>query len=272
MRVISLITDFGLSDGFAGVMKGVIWTIAPDVHIADISHSIKPQDVFEGAYILGKSAPYFPSGSVHVAVVDPGVGTERRPIAAQLGNQFFVGPDNGLLTYLLIKSERRQDARMMVHLDKSHLWLPDVSHSFHGRDIFAPVAAHLAMGMPLSDMGTPIEDVQRLDVPQPYPLDRGWRGQVVHIDHFGNLETNLSRNHMCTFENANVRFGDRVINGLSKTFGDRKPGQLIAYMDSSAQLSISEVNGSAAQRLNAQVGDAVEIMAPAKTIIEAIRQ
>jgi hypothetical protein len=266
------LTDFGLSDGFVGIMKGVIWTIAPDVHIADISHHIKPQDIFEGAYILGKCTPYFPAGSVHVAVIDPGVGTDRRPIAARLGESFFVGPDNGLITYLLSRCERQQETLQVVHLDRPHLWLTQVSRSFHGRDIFAPVAAHLVRGMPLTDLGTPIDDPLRLEIPQPLPLDRGWRGQIVHIDHFGNLETNLGRNHMLTFENAHIRFGDRIINGLSKTFGDCKPGQLLAYIDSSEHLSISEVNGSAEQRLNARVGDDVEVTAPPKTIIEVIRQ
>jgi S-adenosylmethionine hydrolase len=130
-------------------MKGVIWTIAPNVQIADISHAIRPQDVIQGALALARTAPYFPAGTIHVAVVDPGVGTQRRPLAMQLGEQYFVGPDNGLFSAVLARAKEQGHKITIVHLDQSQYWLPTVSRVFHGRDIFAPTAAHLARGVAL---------------------------------------------------------------------------------------------------------------------------
>src|SRR4030042_2951302 len=141
MPVITLLTDFGIRDGYPGVMKGVIWKIAPDVQIADISHSIKPQNIQQGAIALARTASFFPAGTIHVAVVDPGVGTGRRPIGLHLGEHYFVGPDNGIFTLVLEHAESKQDFVAVVHLNQSNYWLPQISHVFHGRDIFAPVAA-----------------------------------------------------------------------------------------------------------------------------------
>ena len=154
MRVITLTTDFGLRDGYAGVLKGVIWKIAPEVKIADISHLISPQNVMEGALTLGRAAAYFPEGTIHVGVVDPGVGTSRRAIAARLGLQYFVGPDNGLFTVLLEQAEGKQEKIEVFHLNRPEFWLSSISNVFHGRDIFAPTAAHLGQGVRLESMGT----------------------------------------------------------------------------------------------------------------------
>ncbi|MGB2909095.1 MAG: SAM-dependent chlorinase/fluorinase [Anaerolineales bacterium] len=162
MSTITLLTDFGLKDGNVGVMKGVIWGITPDVHIADLSHHISPQNVHEAALVLRRAAPYFPDGTVHVVVVDPGVGTERRPIAAQLGNHYFIGPDNGVVTMLLEHIEAEGFPISFIHLNKPQHWLPEVSSVFHGRDIFAPAAAHLAAGVTLTELGDPIDDPIRL--------------------------------------------------------------------------------------------------------------
>jgi len=260
LRVITLLTDFGLQDGYNGVMKGVIWGIAPGVQIADLTHSIQPQNVLEGALVLGRAAPYFPAGTIHVAIVDPGVGTHRRPIAAQLGVYYFVGPDNGLCTMLLKQAKSQGKPLQVVHLDQPEYWLPEISNVFHGRDIFAPVAAHLANGVPLADLGTPISDPALIEIPQPQRTERGWRGIILQIDVFGNLATNLGPQHfLTTGSDVQIHLGGEVIHGLVRAFGDGKPGELVALFDSSGMLDICVVNGNAAKRLQAQVGNPVEI-------------
>ena len=260
MPILTLTTDFGLKDGNVGVIKGVIWRIAPLAQIADLSHLISPQNIAEAALILARSAPYFPTGTIHVVVVDPGVGTSRRPVAAQLGEQFYVGPDNGALTLLLEQAESQGAPTTFVHLDRLEYWLPEISHVFHGRDIFAPVAGHLAAGAPLQEIGTPIYDPMRLSIPKPEQTPHGWQGQVIHIDHFGNISTNLLRQHLGPTTDVVVHLGGVRIQGLVNTFGERPPGSLIALFGSTGNLLVSLVNGSAALRLDARVGDPVEVI------------
>lgn len=257
-RVITILTDFGLVDGFVGVMKGVIYAIAPQVNIADLSHDVAAQDILEGAYTLGRCVPHFPPGSIHIAVVDPGVGTRRRPLAARLGDQFCVGPDNGLFTYLFDQAEEAGAAIKAVHLDRREYWRPEISNIFHGRDIFAPVAAHLANGVPLTALGTPIHDPVRLDLPRPEALAHGWRGRVMAFDQFGNIFTNLERRRLGE-QVSRVRLEGVEINGLAPTFGSRPPGELIALYDEDHYLMIAVVNGNARQRLGARVGDLVDV-------------
>ena len=259
MALITLMTDFGLKDGFVGVMKGVILSLAPQVQIVDLSHLITPQNIREAAIVLHRAVPYFPEGAIHVVVVDPGVGTARRPLAAQLGSQYFVGPDNGEFTLVLERAERANWAVEMVCLDQPQYWLAEISHVFHGRDIFSPVAAHLANGVPLRQLGTPIADPVRLDFPQPERTAAGWRGKVTVIDHFGNLAVNIRPEHLEGQSGVVISVCGTEIRGLVRTFGDKRPGELAALFGSSGDLVIAEVNGNAAQRLNAQIGDAVEI-------------
>ena len=259
MTVITLTTDFGSGDHEAGVLKGVIWQIAPDVKIADLSHDISPHDIREAAILLNRAAPFFPDGTVHVVVVDPGVGTSRRGIAARIGRQFYVGPDNGLVTLLLEKMEVSSESTQFVHLDQSEFWLPEVTHVFHGRDIFAPVAAHLANRIPLSSLGSAISDPLRLILPKPYRIPGGWHGQVIHIDHFGNLSTNLNANQLKSTKEVIIKINQEKIVGLVSTFGESPPGTLIALLDSSGSLAISVVNGNAAQLLNANIDDPLEV-------------
>ena len=259
MPIITLLTDFGLKDGNVGVMKGVIWKISPEARIADLSHLIPPQDVREGALILSRSVPYFPSGTIHVAVVDPGVGTTRRPIAVRLGEHFFILPDNGLITLLLEQAEAASDIIEIVHLNRPQFWLPQVSHVFHGRDIFAPCAAHLANGGMLNEMGTPIHDPVRLKFPIPTQVEHGLHGEVIHIDHFGNLSTSIRRQHLGEPPSVRVRLGGVEIVGLVQTFGEKPVGELVALYGSTDYLIISMVNGSAAQKLGVNVGDPVEV-------------
>ncbi len=259
LTIVTLMTDFGLKDGNVSVMKGVILGIAPHARIVDISHQISPQNVAEAALILFRSAPYFPDGTVHVVVVDPGVGTARRPIAARLGEQMFVGPDNGVLTMWLEYVEGRGWPVEIVHANKAEYWLGDVSHVFHGRDVFAPVAAHLAGGVPLRQVGTPIGDAVRLQFPRPQSTEKGLRGEVIHIDHFGNISTNIRYEHLGEPGGVIVRLCGVEIHGMVHTFGERPVGELIALYGSTGNLIVSVVNGSAAQRLGAKPGDLVEV-------------
>lgn len=158
MPVITLTTDFGIRNGFVGIMKGVIYGIAPQAKTVEISHTISPQDIREGAYTHSRAASFFPQGTIHIYVVDPGVGTERRPLAARLGENYFVGPDNGLLTPLIEAAEQNKQPVEFFHLDNPTYWLPKISRTFHGRDIFASVGAHLASGVALINLGTPFDD------------------------------------------------------------------------------------------------------------------
>jgi S-adenosylmethionine hydrolase len=264
LSFITLITDFGLKDGNVGVMKGVIWGIAPQIQIADLSHNIGPQNIWEAALILLRSAPYFPEGTVHVVVVDPGVGTDRRPIAASIGTQFFVGPDNGVLTMWLEYSEKLGLPVQIVHLDRPEFWLPDVSHVFHGRDIFAPAAAHLASGTALGVLGSPVYDPIRLELPQPVRTERGLTGEVIHVDHFGNISTNIRREQLTKELSGKpgypiLRLGGVEIQGMVQAFGERQPGELVALFGSTGNLIVSVVNGSAAERLGMKSGDRLEV-------------
>lgn len=258
--MITLMTDFGLKDGNVGVMKGIILRIAPDVRIVDLSHFISPQNVFEAGLILARAMPYFEPGTIHVVVVDPGVGTSRRPFAARLGSQFVVGPDNGFITLALENAEAQGEVIEFVHLDRSEYWLPKVSDVFHGRDIFAPAAAHLAVDASLADLGTPFNDPVRLALPKPSPTPTGWQGEVIHIDHFGNISTNIRQEHLGWPSQVIIRLGGVQIEGLVRTFGERSPGELVALYGSTGNLLICEVNGSAARRLGVKVSDPCEVI------------
>jgi hypothetical protein len=224
---------------------------------------IQPQNIREAALILARSAPYFPESSVHVVVVDPGVGTARRPLAAKIGSQYYVGPDNGTITLLLERAEREGWPLEFVALDKPEFWLENVSYVFHGRDIFAPVAGHLARGVSLADLGTRVLDPVRLTLPQPEQTDHGWRGEIIHVDHFGNLASNIRAENLSAaltqMENVTVSLADTAINGMVNTFGEREPGELVALLGSTGNLIVSLVNGSAAAWLDAKVGDTIEI-------------
>jgi len=262
--VISLMTDFGIKDGNVGVMKGVIWGIAPATQIADLSHMIGAQNVREAGLILARSAPYFPENSIHIVVVDPGVGTMRRPMAARIGNQFYIGPDNGTITLLLEFAEREGWPVEFVHLNKPEFWLPQVSYVFHGRDIFAPVAAHVSIGVPLKELGTQFDDPVKLELPQPQRTAKGWVGEIIHIDHFGNVASNIRLETLGSALKNKDRIAVRVagveIKGLVNTFGERAVGELIALMGSTGNLIVSVVNGSASERLGVKVGDSFEVI------------
>lgn len=259
MTLITLMTDFGLKDGNVGVMKGVIAGIAPQVQMIDLSHQISPQNIPEAALILLRSAPYFPPGTIHLVVVDPGVGTSRRPMAAQMGNQIYVGPDNGIITLWLERLDSQGESCAFYELNQPGFWLPQVSHVFHGRDIFAPCAAHLATGVTLERLGSRFGAPVRLELPRPLRTTTGWQGEVIHIDHFGNLATNIRVEHLRKEDCQWVSLAGATIPGMVDTFGERPPGSLVALFGSTGNLIISLVNGSAAQQLGVGVGETVTV-------------
>jgi len=264
MTVITLMTDFGIKDGNVGVMKGVIWEICPTAQISDLSHMIQAQNIREAGYILGRSAPYFPKGSIHAVVVDPGVGTERRPMAARIGDWYYVGPDNGTITVWLERANQEGWRMEFVELNRPQYWLQNISHVFHGRDIFSPVAAHLANGTSLSELGSAFNDPIRLELPKPEKTSNGWRGEVIHIDHFGNVSTNVRIENLGEAlnakENITVRLNGVEIKGMVDTFGERPVGELVALIGSTGNLGIAVVNGSAQQKLGSKVGDGVDVI------------
>ncbi len=259
MTVISLLTDFGTRDGFVGIMKGVIWGIAPQVQIADISHEVQPQNILQGALTLAQSWQYFPAGSIHVAVVDPGVGTHRRALAARLREHFFVLPDNGLITLPYQQALAQNWPVQLVQLDNPEFWLPRVSRTFHGRDIFAPAAAHIARGVPLDKLGSSLSKPVLLDIPQAQVTGEGYHAQVMMIDVFGNLITNLSEEQLSGRKVVSVTCEGVTTSRFVDTFGEGSHGELVAMIDSAGYLSLCEVNGNAAARLKAGVGSPVEV-------------
>lgn len=260
MGIISLTTDFGIRDGYVGVMKGVIWGIAPEAKIVDITHLLPAQNVFQGAIALSRVIPYFPPNSVHVAVVDPGVGTNRRPVAARIGDHFFVAPDNGLLSLVVNKALENDQPVKFVHLDRPKYWLKDISHVFHGRDIFSPVGAHLSNGISLEEIGSPINDPILINFPEPEVMENKIIGEVISIDNFGNLATNIFQSHLGNFgNNVIVCVQDHEIDGLIKTFGEKPVGSLVAMLGTQHDLIIARVNQNAQLLTGAKIGDKVVV-------------
>lgn len=254
MTLITLTTDFGVGDSYVAVMKGVILAIAPTARIVDITHQIAPQNVHEAAYVLSSAVPYFPPDTVHVVVVDPGVGSSRRPIAIQIGSARFVGPDNGVFTHLLAAA----GPAVVVHLQNRAYWRPAVSHTFHGRDIFAPVAAHLAAGVPLDALGPSIDDPVLLDLAQPVQVADGkLRGQIVHVDRFGNLISSIPASWLAG-KDWTIRVAGHTLDGMQLSYAAVAPGQLVALVSSDDTLEIAVRDGSGAARLSVVVGEPVE--------------
>jgi S-adenosyl-L-methionine hydrolase (adenosine-forming) len=251
--IITLTTDFGSGSPYVAAMKGVIIGINPAVRLIDISHSVGPQNVHEAAVLLAEAATWFPAGTIHVAVIDPGVGTQRKLIYARIGDQQYLALDNGLLSLL---AKRHKPARI-VELMNSEIWLPDVSQTFHGRDILAPVAAQLSLGLEPDRLGSVLTEMQMLDWPEPRLSGNRIDGVVRWIDHFGNLITNIGgsliTDEMRTPKLKSHCAGQEIL-GLAATYGERKQNEVTAIVGSSGYLEIAVVNGNAAQTLQAQVG------------------
>src|SRR3954449_10909729 len=262
--VITFLTDFGLEDDFVGTCHGVIARIAPDVRVLDITHGIKPGRILQGALMLANTLAYMPLG-VHLAVVDPGVGGIRRPLALRDGEgRLYVGPDNGLL---LPAAERFGGVAAAHELANPAYALGQVSRTFHGRDLFSPAAAHLALGVPLGELGPPIDmqELVRLDVPAAEVGQNRIRATVLYVDHFGNMQLNLKRAHL---EEAGVSPGvtvelelalDRYYATAARTFADARAGDIILYEDSYGNIAIAISGGSAAALFGASANEEVRI-------------
>ncbi len=246
--IVTLTTDFGCGDYYVGAMKGVILRIAPEVHIVDISHQIPPQDVLAAAFVLRHAAGEFPPGTVHVAVVDPGVGTQRRPLALQSSGHLWVGPDNGLFSFVLDRADSQ------VHsIARRDLGRLDPSNTFHGRDLFAPLAAHLCCGLDLAAVGPPVADPVRLAESAPCKSASRITGHIVHIDGFGNLVSNIAAADMAPWGFAlRIGLGAHVLTQLCSTYEDVEPGAPLALIGSAGLLEIAVNRGHAARQLNVQ--------------------
>ena len=261
---VTFLSDFGLQDDFVGTCHGVIKMIAPDVQIIDLTHGISPQHVLQGALVLANTTPYMPAG-VHLAVVDPGVGSNRRALAIRSGDgRLFVGPDNGLLVPAV---ERVGGIEAVHELANADYALETVSRTFHGRDLFAPAAAHLASGVSIEELGPPLaaDALARLDVPSPEVGENRIRATVLYIDHFGNVQLNLTREHL---RKADVSPGttvelelglDRYYAVAARTFADARGGDVILYEDSYRNIALAISGGNAAELFSAAPGQEVRI-------------
>lgn len=264
MSIITLLTDFGTDDAYVGILKGAILMVNPAATIIDITHAIESQDLVEAAYLAGDYYKYFPEKTVHIVVVDPGVGSDRAIIALKIREQIFLAPDNGVLTQLLDCS----DVAGIVRVDNTQYFLKPVSKTFHGRDIFAPVGAHLANGLQMMDVGTPIDpDIPvRLSLPQPFiSKDGNIDGTIISIDRFGNLITNIDwnwfRRHYPAADKETLIFkiGGCFIKGLSPTYKSAGLNKPLVIVGSRGYFELSVNSGSAQQYFGTKKGDRVEI-------------
>jgi len=264
--LVALLSDLGTTDTYVGIMKAVILGICPSARIVDLCHDIAPQDVQQGAFLLDTAWPYCPEGAVHLIVVDPGVGSERRLLAVQAHGQHFVAPDNGVLTYVLASAREYR----AFSVEQRRYFLPEVSQTFHGRDILAPVAARLAAGLPAESLGPDVTgSVRRLPMSRPVFSEAGLEAHVVHIDRFGNLLTDLSERDLITWQHESgadtvvIRVGDSVIEEICLTYAGRQPSELLALFGSTGRLEIAVNMGSAAHVLNVGRGAVVMVEARA---------
>jgi S-adenosyl-L-methionine hydrolase (adenosine-forming) len=258
--IITLTTDFGLNDHFVGTMKGVILSIVPDAEIIDICHTVQAFDILDGALALAHSYRYYPAGTVHLVVVDPGVGSARRPIVASSEEYNFVAPDNGVLSLMYAREERLS----VRHITSEHYFLQPLSNTFHGRDIFAPVAAYLAKGVDHEKFGEEISDYVRFNAPKPKAVDAmTLRGVVLRVDRFGNLITNFTPEDLPALFQAEptafkIVVGKREITKIQQNYAEGAPGDIFAILGSMGYLEIAANRGAAAQVLG--VGKGAEVL------------
>jgi hypothetical protein len=254
---ITLLTDFGIGDYFAGAMKGTILSINPEARIIDISHTIPAQDIEDGAFTLLAGYRSFPAGTIHVAVVDPGVGSGRRPILIQTRDYFFVGPDNGIFSYICDVEQEFKG----FHLTNQNYFRQPVSSTFHGRDIFSPVAAVLSLGVEPGRLGEAVTDLIRWKPLQPERLRNGSvEGRVIHIDRFGNCITNIGRDDFT--EPAQLKVGRKTIKSFKRFFAEKGPEQLFGVWGSAGFLEIAANNESAARLMRVKRGARVYLTTP----------
>jgi S-adenosyl-L-methionine hydrolase (adenosine-forming) len=271
--IITLTTDFGIDDGYVASVKGVILSVNPNARIIDICNTVRPQDIQQASFILDSVLDYFPEGTIHLTVVDPGVGSNRRALIVKTPRCYLVAPDNGVLSYTLnrlypdskkfftysqisLKQKRLPENTEGVAITNKNYFLKPTSNTFHGRDIFAPVAAHISLGVPLGKFGQSVDRVTLFSILKPRSEFGNLVGNIIHIDHFGNLITNINK-QILPAEHFSIQIGKERINWLNEFYLEREG--LIALIGSHHNLEISFTNGNAAERLNARVGDEVWI-------------
>lgn len=258
-RIITLLTDFGLKDPWAGAMKGVLLSINPGANVVDISHLVSPHNIAEGSFILSQAYPFFPKGTIHVAVVDPGVGGKRRPVLIEAGRHFFIGPDNGIFTPVL-ENER---VKRVIHITNRKYFLREVSSTFHGRDVFAPCAAHLSRGVPPLYFGRPVENPVSLNLDRPGKKPLSITGTVLYVDSFGNLITSISKRDISGLlkkGRVEIRIKGRRVGGLKSSYSEGE-GAPFALVGSGGQVEIACRQKRAADVIGASCGDKVEARA-----------
>jgi hypothetical protein len=259
MSVISLITDFGLSDNFAGVMKAVILQINPQVKIVDICHQVKPQDVRQAAFLLSSSFRFFPPKTVHLVVVDPGVGSRRRKIIVRTKDYYFVAPDNGVLAPVL----RDEPLKEIIEITNERYFLKPVSCTFHGRDIFAPISAYLSKGESPAKFGRAVKSFRPLDLPAVKINRRELSGEIIHIDGFGNLISNIDKSTLESFiknKRFSIRLKNNTLRRISRSYVEETAGKPLALIGSFGCLEIAVNAGSARDYLKASKGDKIRVI------------
>lgn len=258
-RIITLLTDFGARDAFVGIMKGVILRLNPAATLIDLSHEVPPQDILAGALILRSAAPFFPPETMHVAVVDPGVGSSRRAIVVETSQAILIGPDNGLLSLAAQASEVKQ----IVQLTDEQYFLPQRSQTFHGRDVFAPIAAHVSLGVPLESLGKSLPTMERLSLPPVKHIQGGLLGSVIYIDHFGNAITNITKADLRPFSKNTLLVSIDAVHTckIETTYATVEIGDPVALVNSWGMLEIAVRNGSAARRFAIHTGQSIRISA-----------
>ena len=260
--IVTLTSDFGLNDHFVGTMKGVILNIAPEAKIIDICHSVQPFDILDGALTIAQAYSYFPAGTIHVVVVDPGVGSARRPLVVSTETHYLVAPDNGVLSLILDREERVK----VRHITMQHYFLQPVSSTFHGRDVFAPVAGYLAKGVDGEKLGDEISDYIRFSAPKPKAAgEKTLRGVILKVDRFGNLVTNFTLEDVPGLFQApplpfKIVIGNREITELHQTYSEALPNEVFGILGSMGYVEIAASRASAAQLLGVGKGTEVHIV------------
>ncbi len=254
-KIITLLTDFGTRDGYIGAVKGVIKRINPQAEIVDVTHEVESYDVLGAAFALDNSYRYFPEGTIHLAVVDPGVGSLRQPILIRTKDFFFVGPDNGIFSFVY----RRQDLTDVVVISNKKYFLAELSRTFHARDIFAPVAAYLSLGVETDEFGSPAKECMKLIIPEPESKGKSLKGAVIHIDRFGNLITNVTAALLRKKKNADIVVGKRRKKGVSRSYFEIQERKLGTLVGSSGFLELAVNQGSAQVLSKAKVGEGIKI-------------
>jgi S-adenosylmethionine hydrolase len=261
--IITLLTDFGTKDHYVASMKGVILNINPRCTLVDITHEVDPQDIRGGAMLLANAFSHFPRGTIHIAVVDPGVGGKRKPILIETKNYFFVGPDNGLFTM----AGQRDRVKQAINLTNPKYFLPDISATFHGRDIFAPAAGHLSLGINPNVFGKKLDHWVKLDLKEPEVKGEKLLGEILLIDRFGNLISNIEKEEFISFVKGRlflIRAGNKTIRDLKKGYYEGEENEPMALFGSGGFLEIAVREGSAEKTLKVRKGDPIQIITKSK--------